>query len=323
MKSTELKNRVLVADFVEPLLIKGLEERRFEVWYKPAISETEVASIAGQLTGIVVNTRTPVRKELLVKAPELKWIARLGSGLDIIDLPEAVERGIEVINTPEANANAVAEHILGMLLNLANNLCRAEGQMRSGRWLREENRGWELSGKTVGIIGFGNTGSAFAKLLEGFDCRILAYDKYKQHYSDGYRLVEEKVSLLEVLSQSDVVSLHLPLTTETKFLASEEFFSICKENAVFVNSSRGKIVETRALIKYLQSGHLKGACLDVFENEKPETWSEKDRTVFRILADQDNVVMSPHIAGWTFESKIKIAENVLKKLDIRKLNPID
>ncbi len=310
-----MKKRILIADFVDTLLIKGLEERSFEVLYEPRISLPEVRGLAGGLTGIVINTRTPVDKKMMEASPNLQWIARLGSGLDIIDLPEAGKKGIVVFNTPEGNSNAVAEHLLGMLLSLSNNICRANREMRSLEWHREKNRGWELSEKTVGIIGFGNTGSAFASVLEGFNCRILAFDKYKQHYSEGYRFVEELDSVEDVLRHADVVSLHLPLTNETRQMADDQFFSCCKKGVVFCNTSRGGIVNTASLTGFLNSGYLKGACLDVFENEKPKSWNLEEAENFSSLSKMENVVLTPHIAGWTKESKIKIAKTVLKKLD--------
>lgn len=311
-----MKGKVLIADQVNKLLIKGLEERGYEVIYNPSIEMKEVEKLMAELSGIVINTRTPVRAELMKFGPRLRWIARLGSGLDIIDLEEAEKRGIAVINTPEGNALAVAEHILGMLLALLNNLIVSDREIRQGLWLREKNRGVELSGKTVGIIGFGNTGAAFARLLEGFECRVLAYDKYKQHYTESYRFVREMSEMEEVLSNADIVSLHLPLTEETRYMADRVFFRSCKKGSVFINSSRGKIVHTKSLLENLGSGWLKGACLDVFENEKPDSFNDSEREEFMALSLLDNVVLSPHIAGWTVESKIKIAQTVLDKLDI-------
>ncbi len=283
--------------------------------YEPRISLAEVRALAGSLSGIVINTRTPVDREIMEAAPNLEWVARLGSGLDIIDLTEARKREIVVFNTPEGNANAVAEHLLGMLLSLANNICRANHEMRSLEWHREKNRGWELSEKTVGIIGFGNTGSAFARVLEGFQCKILAFDKYKQHYSEGYRFVEELGTLEDVVKSADVVSLHLPLTDETRQMADSQFFSTLKKGVVFCNTSRGGIVNTASLTGFLESGYLKGACLDVFENEKPKSWSQAEAEIFSTLSKMENVVLTPHVAGWTKESKIKIAKTFLKKLD--------
>ncbi|TVR83517.1 MAG: hydroxyacid dehydrogenase [Saprospirales bacterium] len=313
-----MKEKVLIADQVNDLLIKGLEDRGYKVIYEPSIEMEEVSKLIVELSGIVVNTRTPIRASLMKAAPKLRWIARLGSGLDIIDLVEADKKGIAVINSPEGNARAVAEHILGMLLALLNNLMIADREIRQGLWLREKNRGVELSGKTVGIIGFGNTGSSFARLLESFECQVLVYDKYKQQYADGYRFVKEILEIQEVLSNSDVVSLHLPLTEETRYLANELFFRSCKSGSIFINSSRGKIVNTKTLLENLKDGWLKGACLDVFENEKPDTFSEQERADFTTLSQMENVVLSPHIAGWTVESKIKIAKTVLKKLDVLK-----
>lgn len=311
----EDKKLVLVCDHVENLLIEGLEDLGYSVDYRAEISLDEVSDIAEKLTGIVVNTKTPVRSELMQKAVNLKWIARLGSGLDIIDLDVAKKHGIEVLNSPEGNANAVAEHVLGMLLNLLRNISRADREVRSGKWEREANRGRELSAMTVGIIGFGNTGSALAKILSGFGCRVLAYDKYKQHYASEFRLVEECCAMKEVLKGSDVISLHLPLTSETYELVNADFLSLCKKGSIIINSSRGKMLVIRDLLKSIQLEKIKGACLDVLPNEKINSLSKEEENDFEELKKNQRVLLSPHIAGWTVESKIKISEILLEKIN--------
>lgn len=310
----KLKGRVLICDYVESLLVSGLEENGYEVWYKPHISMNEVFQMAPDLIGIIVNTRTPVRADLMNKAVQLKWIARLGSGLDIIDLDAADQNGIKVINSPEGNANAVAEHILGMLLNLLRNISKANIEIRDGFWKREENRGRELSAMVVGIIGFGNTGSAFGSLLSGFGCTVLAYDKYKQRYATEFRFIKTCNSIEEVITKSDVISLHLPLTEDTNGLVNADFLKKCKKDSILINSSRGKIVVISDLLAAMKEGHLSGACLDVFPNENLETLTQKQKNEFEELKENRSVMMTPHIAGWTFESKIKISEIIFNRV---------
>jgi D-3-phosphoglycerate dehydrogenase len=262
----------------------------------------------------VINTRTVADTELLSAGRDLKWVARLGSGLDIIDLVQAEQRGIHVISTPKANANAVAEHVVGMLLGLLRHIVISDREVRRGEWLREKNRGRELQGMTVGIIGFGNTGSAFAGKLAGWQLQVLAYDKYKSDYANDYPHVRE-TTLEEVLTHSDVLSLHVPLTAETGYMVNGAFLAKCKPGAILVNSSRGKIVDTAALVLALRTGHLAGACLDVQENERPDTFTPDERTLYDILFAMSNVVLTPHVAGWTFASKRRIAEAILRALE--------
>jgi len=242
--------------------------------------------------------------------PTLKFIGRLGVGLDIIDTDEAQKRGISVINTPGANANAVAEHMVGMLLALFRKLPSADRTVREGNWLREQHRGREIGGLTIGVIGFGNTGSAFAGKFANWLTQIVAYDKYKTHYADQLRFVEE-ATLQRVIEASDIISLHVPLTEETEGMVNSAFLRACKKGVVILNGSRGKVVNTQALIDALQSGQVSGACLDVLENEKLATYSEKEKVQFTTLLSMENVVFSPHIAGWTTASKANIAHQIL------------
>ncbi len=302
--------RVLIADYVHPILITGLRGLGYFVNYAPEIERRQVIEWIQHCAGIVINTKTVADAELIAAAQELKWIARLGSGLDIIDLNAAGTRNITVINTPQANANAVAEHVFGMLLSLMRNISVADREMRDGLWNREKNRGSELSGKTVGIIGFGHTGSAFASKFAGWNVKVIAYDKYKTNYCSGQSFIHE-ATLEEVLSSSDVISLHLPLTAETKQMVNTLFLNQCKAGAILLNSSRGKIVDTVALLNALQSGRIRGACLDVFENEKPDTYTSDEKQHYVTLASMEQVILTPHIAGWTFESKQRIAEQVV------------
>ncbi len=308
------KPLVLVTDDVHSMLLEGLQQLGFKVDYKPNMPYQEVFSLVHQYSGIVINSKMKMTKELMGLAPKMQFIARLGSGLEIIDLIAAKELGISVFSAPEGNRNAVAEHALGQLLALANNLVLADGEVRNREWNREKMRGWELEGKTVGIIGFGNNGSAFAKKLSGFDVQVLAYDKYNVDYARDYSFVEECTSIDRLQDICDVISLHVPLDDSTHYLVDSEFVKKCKDGVIIINSARGKVVDTEALISGLSSGKIGGACLDVFENEKPFTFTDNESLMYQKLYDFDQVILSPHVAGWTVESKYKIASSLLGQI---------
>lgn len=302
--------KILVCDYVHRDLLEGLGQMGFHVVYAPEIQNREVQDWLPGMEGIIVNTKTPIRKSHLDLCPTLKFIGRLGVGLDIIDTEEAHRRGIKVIHTPGANANAVAEHMFGMLLALFRKIPSADSSVREGNWLREQHRGREIGGLTIGIIGFGNTGSAFAGKFANWLTHIVAYDKYKAQYADQLRFVEE-TTLERVIKESDIISLHVPLTDVTKGMVNHGFIRACKKGVVILNGSRGKVMDTGALIDALNSGHIGGACLDVLENEKLTTYSEKEKAHFASLTRMENVIFSPHIAGWTFASKVNIAHQLL------------
>jgi len=306
--------KALVTDYVHPNLITELEDRGYVVDYDRSITLPQVATIIEQYDGIIVNSKIKMMPAMLDRASKLKWIGRLGSGLEIIDLPYAKEKGIHVINTPEGNRNAVAEHAMGMLLALSNNLLRADREVRELQWYREQNRGWELMGKTVGIIGLGNTGSKLAMKLSSWELNIISYDKYKPDTTEQLPFVE-RVRLADILQRSDIISLHLPLTPETRHMVDAQFLQKCREGAVIINTSRGGVVDTLALVESLENGHLGGACLDVFENEKPNTYSKAESNTYKRLYACDNVILSPHVAGWTHESLARIAKVMVEKLD--------
>ena len=306
-------NHVLITDYVHPVLITGLRERGYFPHYAPEIERKEVLEWITHCTGLVINTKTVADAEMIEAAPALRWIGRLGSGLDIIDLIAAKQKQIKVLNTPQANANAVAEHVMGMLLGLLRNIPRADQEVRAGLWNREKNRGVELKGKTIGIIGYGHTGSAFASKFAGWDVKIVAYDKYKTGYARDVSFVKE--STLEEVMASDIISIHLPLTAETRYMINAAFLSGCRHGVILLNSSRGKILDTAALLDALRSGHVAGACLDVLENEKPDSYSEDEQGIYSALAGMEHVILTPHIAGWTVESKRQISEEILRQLD--------
>ena len=305
--------KILVSDKVHPLLVEGLKDTRAIVDYHPKMPYAEVKSIISKYDGVIVNSKVVCDASFIDTALHLDFIGRLGSGLDIIDLPYAAKKGIEVISSPEGNANAVAEHAMGMLLSLLHNLGHSHDDVRLLNWNREANRGDELKGKTIGIIGFGHTGPAFAKKLSAFDVTILAYDKYRKHLQSNAPYTEE-VSLAALKERSDIISIHLPLTDETNAWIDNKWLASCKQGAIIINTSRGAIVKSVDLLTQLQSGHLSGACLDVLENEMPTTWEGKLKRIYTALLDRKDVIITPHIAGWTHQSLELIASILLRKI---------
>lgn len=308
-----MSKKILITDDVHPLLIEGMEADGFHCDYRPEITLEEVRSIIGDYEGLIINSKILVDRVLLDKAPKLRFVGRLGSGMEIVDREYAAVKGVAVLSSPEGNCNAVAEQALGMLLALSNNLLRADREVRQKTWNREKNRGFEIMGKTIGIIGFGHTGSAFAKKLSGMGVKILAYDKYKENYTAGFLNVEA-VEMPEIFEKAEIISFHLPLTAETKHLVDLTFINKCKKGVILINTSRGQVIKTEDLIAGLESGDIGGACLDVFENEKPKTYSEREREMYNRLFSFENVVVTPHIAGWTFESKRRLADILLGKI---------
>lgn len=308
------ERRILITDNVHPLLCEGLEDGGFTVDYQPNVTSEVVNDVIGDYEGLIINSNVYAGKQLLDKANKLKFVCRLGSGLEVIDVEYAKKKGVAAFNSPEGNRNAVAEHALGMLLNLFNHITKANNEVKSKLWKREENRGVELSGKAVGLIAYGNTAEALAKLLSSFGVKVLAYDKYKTGFSDSY--VRES-SLTAIFEEADVVSLHLPLTPETEYMIDNAFLSSFKKNYWLINTSRGRVLQTEALLQNLENGKIMGAALDVLENEKLETMSAEQKKIFEKLIQHPNILLTPHIAGWTYESKQKIAETLLQK--IRKL----
>lgn len=302
------KETVLIADETDPLLVQGLQDLGFEVVEKPGIGTEEAYFMLPDLSGIIVNSRIRFTRQVFEKCARLRFIGRLGSGREIIDLQAARDFGVEVHFSPEGNAPAVGEHALALLLAALKHVVRAHTELREGVWRREENRGGEIQGKTVGIWGFGHTGRAFARLLGGFGCKILAYDKYA-----AVDCFAEAASPEQIFREADLVSLHLPLTEETRLLANRDFFgSFCKP-IVFLNTARGEIVDSEALVESLEAGKVRAAGLDVFESEPP--WKSVDfLPAWRRLLSFEQVVMSPHIGGWTRESKQRMATVLLERI---------
>lgn len=303
--------KVLIIDDVHALLINGLQKLNYNVTYLPAITRQEILQIIAPFQVLVVRTKTNIDAEILNAANNLKVIARAGSGLDNIGIEIAEQKGIYCFNAGQANADAVGEHALGMLLSLMRNLNKADNEVRNKIWDREGNRGFELNGKTVGIIGFGNTGKAFAKKLAGFDVKILAYDKYLKNYSNQNA---NEATLVQIFEESDILSLHIPLTAETQNWIDHSFITKFKKNIYLINLCRGGVLNMPQTIDNIDSGKIIGACFDVLENEKLLNLSNPQQKDFDYLINKQNVVLSPHIAGWTFESYEKIAQTILSKL---------
>jgi len=308
-----MTQKILITDAVHSLLLEGLTDLGYEVMYEPAFNPENLKSVVPELSGIVINSKIIMDASILSMCPKLKFIARLGSGLEIIDLNECRKRNIAVFNSPEGNRNAVGEHALGMLLALSNNLIKADLEVRQKIWKREENRGFELEGKTIGIIGLGNTGREFARKLSSWALQIIYFDPYVEENPDGMDYLS-KVSMKALMKEADIVSLHVPLNAETKYMINSAFIENCKQGVIIINTSRGKVIDTESLIHGLKTGKIGGACLDVFENEKPHHFSDEEDQLYKELYNMDNVVLSPHIAGWTSESFKKIAEILLTKI---------
>lgn len=295
--------KVLVVDEMHESLVPLLEELGLEVDYFYDFDYQKSFDVIQNYEGLLVRSKFFIDELFLKKAVKLQFIGRAGAGLDLIDLDACKDRGIEVFAANEANKVAVAEHLLGMILTLFNNIACSSTEVKNNVWLREENRGEELAGKTVGIIGFGNNGSESAKRFVAFGCRVLAYDKYKSGF--GSEEIEES-TLQDIFAHSDIVSLHIPLTKESKGWANAEFFNSFSKNIYFCNVARGEIMVQADLIQSLDTGKVKGACLDVLENEKLKTLTPEQKNRFDYLKNHPKVLITPHVAGWTFQSYEKI-----------------
>lgn len=303
-------------DIVHPVLQEGLTALGCNCIDFSDKTEIDIFSRLSELDGIVIRSRFPMDESFLNRAKNLKFIARSGAGMENIDIQYCESNSIELFNAPEGNRNAVGEHALGMLLSLFNNILKGNNEIRNGIWDREGNRGIELDGKVIGLIGFGNNGNAFAKKLRGFDVEVYAYDKYKVGF--GTDFVTESY-LEEIFEKADIVSFHIPQNEETLFMGNKEFFKSFKKDIFVVNLSRGKIIETSALVDSLESGKVLGACLDVLEFEKSSfenIFGNKNmNSNFKYLLNSENVILSPHVGGWTKESYFKLSEVLLKKIE--------
>ena len=308
---------VLFLDTVHPYLKTGLERQGFTIVEDYVSSKELIANQLNEFQGVVIRSRFKLDKTFLEKGSHLRFIARVGAGMENIDVKAAESLGIVCLHAPEGNRTAVAEQALAMLLGLFNNLFKANQEVRKGLWLREQNRGIELEGKTVAIIGFGNMGSALAQRLVGFGCKVLLHDKYKSNFAPS-GFVE--ANLHQVFEQADIVSLHLPLTAETTYYANANFFNSFKKPIWMVNTARGKCLKTTDLVKAMQSEKVLGACLDVLEYESlsfenfGENLHGEEKEAWEYLITSERVVLSPHIGGWTQESNLKMAEVLVEKI---------
>lgn len=305
---------ILFVDSNHPILHTTLEKAGHTCHLNYGWTKEEIISNIHLFDGIVIRSKIKLTKEIIDKAVNLKFIARAGAGMENIDVAYAESKGIKCLHAPEGNKDAVAEHAIGMLLVLFNNLCRANNEVRKGKWVREGNRGVELMGKTVGIIGYGNMGSAFAERLKGFGVNVLVYDKYKKNF--GNQFIQE-VSLEKIFEEADILSLHTPLTEETHYLIDDAFIKSFKKNIYIINTARGKSLNTAHLVKNIESGKVLGACLDVLEYEAvsfEDIALESIPAPLQYLFKSEKVMLSPHIAGWTHESNEKIGKILAEKI---------
>jgi D-3-phosphoglycerate dehydrogenase / 2-oxoglutarate reductase len=310
-----LPNKIaLIAAPVHPVLTDFLKNAGYEYRVHTNITQQQAPELIRDCTGVITSTRLQLDKALIDSAPALQWIGRMGSGMEVIDVDYAAIRGIHCFGSPEGNSNAVAEHALGMLLSLTHNITCSNNEVIRGLWRREENRGVELEGKTIGIIGFGNTGCAFAKKLAPFHMRILAYDKYRQ--DNIAPPFEHCASLQPIFDEADIVSFHVPQQHDTLHYCDELFVQSMKKPFTLINTSRGKVVSIKALYAGIQNGKIKGACLDVFEEEPPSQLPPPLKSLFDEMLQRHNVIVTPHIAGYTHEALYKMSKILVDKIGL-------
>lgn len=307
--------KVLFLDTNHPVLLEGLRKLNLECDEDYSSSKSAIEAKIQHYDGLIIRSRFSLDQSFLEKATKLKFIGRVGAGLENIDNEYALSKGIKLIAAPEGNRNAVGEHALGMILSLFNKFKKADTEIRNGIWLREDNRGIELEGKTIGLIGYGNMGKAFAKKLKGFDCDVICYDIKPDVGDQNAR----QVSLTELLERTEVLSLHTPQTELTKHMIDESFLNQFQKSIYVINTARGSAIITKDLVQALETGKVLGACLDVLEYEKNsfENFFSKENTLpedFQYLITSDKVLLSPHVAGWTVESKYKLAETIVHKV---------
>ena len=303
--------KILIIDEMHPSLFGMLDQAGWAYSYQPTLKRADILPQIEHFEGLIVRSKTAIDEVFLAHAPRLKFVARAGAGLDLIDLEAVKKRNIVLFAANEGNRDAVAEHAVGMLLGLLANINKADREVRRGIWQREANRGVELMSQTVGIVGYGFNGRATAQRLSGFGCRVLAYDKYHPDFMDKHA---QSVSMAQLMAEADVLSLHVPLTHETRLMLNDDFVAQMAKPFFLINISRGEIVSLPAVVRGLQSGKIRGACLDVLENEKINQLTADQQIVFDYLRQSDKVVLTPHVAGWTQESYVKINEVLVRQM---------
>ena len=305
--------RIIITAPTPPLLMETLRQKGYEVMYEPAISYESLSQIIDTATGLIVTTRLKIDQSMINAATQLKWIGRIGSGMELIDTEFAASKNIQCVSSPEGNCTTVGEHTLGLLLSLMNRIHSSYAEIKNGQWIRDANRADELTGKTVGIIGFGNTGGAFAKVLSGFNVKILAHDIYKTNFDTAQI---KQASLQEIQEQANVISLHLPLTELTHHYANDSFFNACVQKPYFLSTCRGAVTNTDALLKALQNQLVSGVGMDVLENEQLDSYSSSEEARLQALMAHSNFILTPHIAGYSHEAYLKMSQILLGKLGI-------
>jgi len=304
-----MSKNILIVDDIHPVFIEQAEAMGYHCDYQPTIKPDQAYEILGEYEGLVIRSKFLVDRKVLDLSKKLQFICRAGAGMDNIDENYAIEKGITLINAPEGNMDAVGEHAVGMLLSLMNNFNSADAEIRDGAWKREANRGYELKGKIVGIIGYGFMGGSFAKKLAGFSVNVIAYDKYKTGFSDQY---VREVSMEEMVKLADVLSFHIPLTPETNGMVDDEYLFHFRKPIFLLNTSRGKVVKVQAVLNAIKQGKILGAGLDVLEVEKFPALGEQ--IWFEELKQSGKILLTPHVAGWTFDSYRRISEVMAEKL---------
>lgn len=309
--------KIIITAPVHSFLLETLQQKGYHCVYEPEITYDALQEKIGDVVGLLVTTRLKIDAALLEHAHQLKWIGRLGSGMELIDVEYAQKKGIHCVSSPEGNRTTVGEHTLGLLLSLMNRIHSSFEEIRGGKWLRNSNRADELTGKTVGIIGFGNTGTAFAKLLQGFDVQILAHDIYKDISSFNNASGQiRQASLQEVQEQSEIISVHLPLTSLTRHFVNDDFFKACSKKPYFISTCRGAVTDTFSVLHALQNQWVKGVGLDVLENEDLNAYTIEEQLLMKELFHFPQFILTPHIAGYSQEAYLKMAKVVLEKLAI-------
>jgi len=308
-----LDQKILVVDQMHDSIHEVFRRIGFECSYRPEITRKEMIQILPDYVGLIIRSKTIVDHELILKAKKLRFIGRAGAGVDNIDVDLLAKKTITLLNAPEGNRDAVGEHGVGMLLMLLNKLRLADKEVRSYQWDRESNRGHELKNKVVGIFGFGFMGSAFSEKLRGFDCEIIAYDKYKKGYTSDINYVKE-VDLTDFKLRTEILSIHIPLTHETSHLFDYDYLSSFRDLKYIINMARGEVLSLKDLNAIMCEGNLSGAALDVLENEKLNTLTSEEQKIYQSLFDHEHTIFSPHIAGWTYESYERINHVLAKKI---------